>query len=63
MGLQLDKQAGQRCIWHGGGINGFNSVLLYFPDAKLHVAAISNSETLRADALGLAIAEAMLGSK
>jgi len=63
LGLSLDQQAGQRCVWHGGGINGFNSVLLYFPDAQLHVAVISNSERLRADALGLAIAEALLGPK
>jgi len=60
LGLQLDTQAGQRCVWHGGGINGFNSVLMYFPDASLHVAVISNSERLRADALGLALAEDLL---
>jgi CubicO group peptidase (beta-lactamase class C family) len=63
MGLQLDRQAGQRCVWHGGGINGFNSVLLYFPDTALHIAVISNSERLRADALGLALAESLLGAK
>jgi CubicO group peptidase (beta-lactamase class C family) len=60
MGLQIDRQAGERCVWHGGGINGFNSVLMYFPDATLHVAVISNSERLRADALGLAIAQDLL---
>jgi CubicO group peptidase (beta-lactamase class C family) len=63
MGLQLDQRAGQRCVWHGGGINGFNSVLMYFPDAELHVAVISNSERLRADALGLKLAEELLGAK
>jgi CubicO group peptidase (beta-lactamase class C family) len=63
LGLQLDRRAGQRCVWHGGGINGFNSVLMYFPDAGLHVASISNSERLRADALGLALAEALLAAK
>ena len=60
MGLQLDKQAGRPCVWHGGGINGFNSVLMYFPDEALHVAVISNSERLRADALGLALAQELL---
>src|SRR6185295_9146238 len=35
MGLQLDVQAGKPCVWHGGSINGFNSVLMYFPEAKL----------------------------
>lgn len=63
MGLQLDLRDGQRRVWHGGGINGFNSVLLYYPDAKLHVAVISNSERLRADALGLALSKALLDPK
>ena len=63
LGLQLDTQAGQPCIWHGGGINGFNSVLMYFPEAKFSVAAISNSERSRADALGLKIAETLIGKK
>jgi D-alanyl-D-alanine carboxypeptidase len=62
-GLRLDQQAGHRRIWHGGGIDGFNSVLLYFPDEGLHVAVISNSEGLRADALGQEIAAALLGPK
>lgn len=60
MGLQLDQRDGRRRVWHGGGINGFNSVLLYYPDAKLHVAVISNSERLRAETIGLALAGAML---
>lgn len=63
MGLMLSPQAGQPCVWHGGGINGFNSVLMYFPDARLHVAVISNSERLRADALGLQIATDLLAAK
>jgi len=63
MGLQLDQRASQRCVWHGGGINGFNSVLLYFPDSALHIAVISNSEGLRADALGLELAKEILISK
>jgi CubicO group peptidase (beta-lactamase class C family) len=60
MGLQLDMQLGQPCVWHGGGIHGFNSVLFYFPGAKLHVAVISNSERLPAEALGLKLAQAAL---
>lgn len=63
MGLQLDTQAGQPCVWHGGGIHGFNSVLMYFPGAELSVGVISNSERLRADALGLELAAALLAAK
>jgi CubicO group peptidase (beta-lactamase class C family) len=63
MGLQLDAQAAHRRIWHGGGIDGFNSVLMLFPDDGLHIAVISNSERLRADALGQILSEALLGAK
>jgi hypothetical protein len=38
-------------------------VLLYWPDAELHVAVISSSERLRADALGLELGTALLGAK
>jgi len=63
MGLQLDEQAGHRRVWHGGGIDGFNSVLIYYPDDHLHVAVISNSERLRADQLGVTIGGALLGAR
>jgi CubicO group peptidase (beta-lactamase class C family) len=63
LGLQLDRQDGHARIWHGGGIDGFNSVLMYFPESGLHVATISNSENCRADALGLKIASALLAPK
>jgi hypothetical protein len=59
MGLFLDTQFGRPCVWHGGGIHGFNSVLLYFPEAELSVSVISNS-ALRADDLGFGIAKALL---
>src|SRR6185503_2760840 len=62
MGLQLDTQLGRPCVWHGGGIHGFNSVLLYFPEAELSVAVISNC-ALRADDLGFGIAKALLATK
>jgi len=45
-GLMDDRAAGQRRIWHNGGINGFNSVLSWWPDLSLRTAVISNSEGL-----------------
>jgi CubicO group peptidase (beta-lactamase class C family) len=63
MGLQLDTQAGQPCVWHGGGIAGFHSVLLHFPGEELFIGVISNSEGLRADDLGLELARALLATK
>jgi hypothetical protein len=40
-----------RRIWHNGGINGFNSVLTWWPDLGLRTAVISNSEALPSEAV------------
>jgi len=47
-GLMIDRRDGQRVITHGGGINGFNSVLSWLPDIGLRVAVIANSEAMPA---------------
>jgi len=59
-GLGLGAHAGQRAVRHGGGINGFNSMLAYYPEAQLSVAVISNSEACSAGSLAHAIAKALL---
>lgn len=48
-GLNLQPVSGQPCLSHGGGINGFNSIMYYFPETKLCLAVISNSEGYSAD--------------
>lgn len=45
-GLMDDRAGGMRRVWHNGGINGFNSVLSWWPDVGLRTAVISNSEGL-----------------
>lgn len=60
-GLQIDEFAGRRRILHGGGIFGFNSMLLWLPDQDFHVAVISNGETLSSSDVADAIARAVLG--
>jgi D-alanyl-D-alanine carboxypeptidase len=45
-GLMLDRVGGMRRVWHNGGINGFNSVLTWWPDLGLRTAVISSSEGL-----------------
>lgn len=60
-GLMRDEVVGQTAILHGGGINGFNSMLLHVLPADLHVAVISNSEPANSDKLARAIAQAVLG--
>ena len=41
-GLTVDSTRGHKVIEHGGGINGFNTDLAYYPEDKLTVVALSN---------------------
>lgn len=41
-GLGVDTTAGRKKISHGGGIEGFNTELEYFPDDKLTVVVLAN---------------------
>ncbi len=58
-GLGLGESNGHRTIGHGGGINGFNTILNYFPDQDLTVAVIVNTGG-GAGALAGRIAEELL---
>jgi CubicO group peptidase (beta-lactamase class C family) len=41
-GLQVDTVGGRKIIDHGGGIEGFNTELAYYPDDKLTVVVLGN---------------------
>ncbi|HLX46530.1 MAG TPA: serine hydrolase [Bryobacteraceae bacterium] len=41
-GLQVQTVGGHKIIQHGGGIEGFNTNLAYYPDDKLTVVVLSN---------------------
>ena len=41
-GLVVGTSDGRRRFSHGGGINGFVSYLIYYPDSKVTVAVLSN---------------------
>lgn len=41
-GLQVDTIGGRKAIEHGGGIEGFNTELAYYPDDKLTVVVLGN---------------------
>ena len=43
-GLGMDSLSGHFRVSHGGGINGFTSVLAYFPDDTLTIAVLDNGE-------------------
>jgi len=45
-GLAMGTFDDHPTIDHGGGINGFNSMLSWHPDDELHIAVISNGEPI-----------------
>jgi D-alanyl-D-alanine carboxypeptidase len=60
-GLQLDEWESRTCIRHGGGIHGFNSMLMWLPDEDVHIAVISNGEPVKSGRIANAIAQEVLG--
>lgn len=60
-GLMVGQVEGQPAVMHGGGIHGFNSVLLHLPAHGLHVAVLSNGERASSQKLAEAIVRAVLG--
>ena len=43
-GLEISRMFGHPVIWHSGGYSGFNSILMHFPDRKLDVALLTNTD-------------------
>jgi CubicO group peptidase (beta-lactamase class C family) len=41
-GLVVQTASGRKVVQHGGGIDGFNTFLAYYPDDKLTVAVLAN---------------------
>ena len=60
-GLGIDDWEGRRCIRHGGGIMGFNSMLMWLPEEDVHIAVISNGEPLPSGRIANEIARAAMG--
>ena len=60
-GLFVRDLLGHRQVSHGGGINGFNSMLMYFPDDDLHIAVISNSSGFSSSDVAYDLARDFLG--
>ena len=61
-GLVSDTMAGRTRIQHGGGINGFNSMAMYFPAETLSVVVLANTNGPWADRVAANIARAALGA-
>lgn len=60
-GLSVDTLGGRSRVQHGGGINGFNSMLQYYPSDTLSIAVLVNTNGPWADRVANNIARAALG--
>lgn len=60
-GLSVDTLGGRSRVQHGGGINGFNSMLAYYPADTLSIAVLVNTNGPWADRIANNIARAALG--
>lgn len=59
-GLIRETQDGRVSISHGGGINGFTSLMIYLPEADLTVIVLTNREDTPMDVLAPLILDEML---
>jgi CubicO group peptidase (beta-lactamase class C family) len=62
-GLFLSDVDGHPNFMHEGGIPGFNSILVYFPNEKLSIAVLSNSPAASAGLLAAQIAREAFATK
>jgi D-alanyl-D-alanine carboxypeptidase len=65
LGLFVEPRLERAAVWHSGGIQGFRSFLLYFPDEEIAVAVLTNaskSTTDYAPFIALTVAKAALGT-
>ena len=60
-GLAVQDAKGHKLIDHGGGIEGFNTELAYYPDEKLTVVVLSNQNTGATGDIGMKLAAVTRG--
>ncbi|MGE3614878.1 MAG: serine hydrolase domain-containing protein [Gemmatimonadales bacterium] len=61
-GIAVYPRVGHKALHHGGGINGFLSENIYFPDDSLSVVVLFNSARETPDKYALEIAKLVLGA-
>src|SRR6185436_11512935 len=61
LGLTSSMVKGRRVIAHGGGIDGFNTQLAYYPDSRTVITVLSNVNGAVPDVLGRQLGALMHG--
>lgn len=62
-GLFINTQSGHKIINHGGGIEGFNTSLAYYPDDKLIVIVLGNLNGSAPDQIAADLGKVALGEQ
>jgi CubicO group peptidase (beta-lactamase class C family) len=62
-GLSVSTKNGRKVIAHGGGIEGFNTFLAYYPDEKLVVAVLANLNGPFPESIGGQLAQVAHGER
>lgn len=62
-GVGVGSFAGKKVLAHGGNINGFNAMMLYFPEEKLSIVALSNLDGNGSNLLANDLAKVALGEE
>ena len=62
-GVSLLPFAGQKAVWHTGVMAGYISVLVYFPDQEITIAALTNSRHVWLHSVVKDVARAVMGLK
>jgi CubicO group peptidase (beta-lactamase class C family) len=60
-GLMPDTLGAHRSVAHGGGINGFISSLIHFPDDSLTIAVLANTTPAPSDQIAANVARVVFG--
>ena len=61
LGWMVDMYRGHRRLHHGGGIDGFNTQVMLFPDSGLGVVAFTNRNSGLSTAMVQSVADRVLG--
>ena len=62
-GWVLEEMYGRPAVWHGGGLNGFTSVIMLFPEDDLSLIILSNDSRVIPSAQGNIFAKWALGAE
>ncbi len=63
LGVEVHNHDGVQTVEHGGGIEGFNTYLLYVPERRIAVVALSNVNGAAPDEMAAKLLDVVLGKK